>query len=1135
MGLQADIIAAASVGYYEVIGVRELDGDVTNGVTIYMKHGSIITFVGTGTTRTLGNAVDFSDGGQIQVGRGKTFTLTGRLTLPPNVHAFDVSFSGVDLSTGGAFHISPQSVDRLTPYNFGAKGDDGAGADASGDPSIGSVNTGTDELTITAHPFSTGDQVQLTTTGTLPSPLQTGTSYWAIKTGASTIQLAASSTNALAGTAINITASGTGNVTRVYDDTPLRAWIAACEYNVGVLASSGGIIPYVPPGEFKFGRNLDTDSRGDHVALQWRKHLLKVEGAGARNSRFHFAPLIADDGKYFFAMRWESSRISIAAQTVSSVNTTTDQLTTTASHGLSTGNQVQLTTTGTLPSPLATATTYWVIMVDSTNIKLATSRANALAGTAIDLTATGTPTHTVSGASNPEVVQLAGVRGISISTTVSENTGYLKCAFDLHDCRDFRLHDVDITHWTKLSDPRCIGIRLRGRDAYEINGLKTTSCDLPIVIDHNDEEIEPLTNGLPTVWRDDKDVDHITITNGDLGVTDNRYKAAIWIKPGVVVRNLTVGPYVALVGGGIVCVDRLDTGPNDVLSVDTAVETLTLTTAHLMSTGDQVQISGSNLPAGLLGGTWYWVIKVDATTIKLASSSANALAGTAINLTTTGSGTRTISAVAFASATTVEPRRTSNHWRFVDGRTEGFSNATPTTFAVRIERHQNGRLRELALDNHLLGEGSDARRAVATGAGTYVTPDWHGLRAKGVERVALTGSVRYGANGTPLDVDTDCKLDSSPVVELVASDNNRRLPEIEAQWDYLAVSRLRSWWLMQQPTQDNPIADQQKSQLVNYPLDPTGSTTPRYAKLIDGWRGAWIEFTGIANQKLRLNQNTSELAPASHSVAATGIWRFTSAPPGDRDLCNLAGDTNGPMLRLNSSGQLFIRANGVTGTASSLTFTDGQPLIFWFAHNRNLKTLTCWLAKFDGSRELITGTYFDSPGNDVNKGFGPFSGAATSPAGWIRFGGWALDTVAEQIGYDVFRALNWLQFTKYSTYLSALGATGTSANNGYATIPSGGGPNYMPCPVKLGDRIRFFEPVYNRTASTTTVYLRRIASDGSVTTLATFTDTTLTGWRKGSSAVFDHAVVAGSTYYFVMEAGANPWSLAGIQLHCEQP
>lgn len=77
---------------------------------------------------------------------------------------------------------------------------------------------------------------------------------------------------------------------------------------------------------------------------------------------------------------------------------TSDELTATA-HGLALGDAVQVSTSGGLPAGLSAATTYFAIVSDAlgaNKFKLATSYANALAGTAIDITTAGTGTHTVS-------------------------------------------------------------------------------------------------------------------------------------------------------------------------------------------------------------------------------------------------------------------------------------------------------------------------------------------------------------------------------------------------------------------------------------------------------------------------------------------------------------------------------------------------------------------------------------------------------------------------------------------------------------------------------------------------------------------------------------------------------------------
>lgn len=104
----------------------------------------------------------------------------------------------------------------------------------------------------------------------------------------------------------------------------------------------------------------------------------------------------------------------------------TDICSTIAAHGMSTGWVVQVSNAGgALPAGLAAVTNYWVIRVDDLNFKLATSYANAIAGTAIDLTTNGTGVQTMdtvatAGAGSHQVspsapVLLDGVNGAKIS------------------------------------------------------------------------------------------------------------------------------------------------------------------------------------------------------------------------------------------------------------------------------------------------------------------------------------------------------------------------------------------------------------------------------------------------------------------------------------------------------------------------------------------------------------------------------------------------------------------------------------------------------------------------------------------------------------------------------------------------
>ena len=76
--------------------------------------------------------------------------------------------------------------------------------------------------------------------------------------------------------------------------------------------------------------------------------------------------------------------------------------------------------------------------------------------------------------------------------------------------------------------------------------------------------------------------------------------------------------------------------------VNTGTDTITVSSNLTLYHGKAVTLSSSGtLPAGLSPGTYY-IIRSSATAVKLASSANNAMLGTAVDLTDTGSGTHTI-------------------------------------------------------------------------------------------------------------------------------------------------------------------------------------------------------------------------------------------------------------------------------------------------------------------------------------------------------------------------------------------------------------------------------------------------------------------------------------------------------------
>lgn len=119
-------------------------------------------------------------------------------------------------------------------------------------------------------------------------------------------------------------------------------------------------------------------------------------------------------------------------------------------------------------------------------------------------------------------------------------------------------------------------------------------------------------------------------------------------------------------------------------AVNTTDDTIDLD-ASALGTGVVGQFTTSGgLPSGISALTNYYLIKVSDTQVKVASSLANALAGTAINITTQGTGTHTFTATAFNNQTQVSvygSNQESSGYEFVQGAPVGFT----TTANVNIE------------------------------------------------------------------------------------------------------------------------------------------------------------------------------------------------------------------------------------------------------------------------------------------------------------------------------------------------------------------------------------------------------------------------------------------------------------------
>lgn len=171
----------------------------------------------------------------------------------------------------------------------------------------------------------------------------------------------------------------------------------------------------------------------DQVAIELAIHQWVVAGTGLASSQVIWeAGQPRPTGTYIamthqnertFGVDWtnqDHNPLVLADDVVESVDAAANTLTLTA-HAYVTGDgPIRFTTTNTLPGGLALATDYWLIVVNANTVKVATSRANAVALTAIDITDVGVGVHTIGDTADTvrvgqEIIERArGVRRIDV-------------------------------------------------------------------------------------------------------------------------------------------------------------------------------------------------------------------------------------------------------------------------------------------------------------------------------------------------------------------------------------------------------------------------------------------------------------------------------------------------------------------------------------------------------------------------------------------------------------------------------------------------------------------------------------------------------------------------------------------------
>lgn len=197
-----------------------------------------------------------------------------------------------------------------------------------------------------------------------------------------------------------------GDYIAFYDAAGLR-WAVALDTTGGAAQTPTGAIWTAIPAGRKVYADISADTTAAEVAARVETAINALTGFTAAfttdDTAANGTMIVTRDvpgvltgaaapKSYDDAGAGSITSVTTTAGVATDVDITNNQVTI-PSHGYLTGMKISgITTTGTLPAALSLLTVYYVIKVDANTIKFATSQANALAGTAVDLTDYGATT-----------------------------------------------------------------------------------------------------------------------------------------------------------------------------------------------------------------------------------------------------------------------------------------------------------------------------------------------------------------------------------------------------------------------------------------------------------------------------------------------------------------------------------------------------------------------------------------------------------------------------------------------------------------------------------------------------------------------------------------------------------------------
>ena len=668
--------------YYLEFKVSNISDEKTTAN--YSRSGTTITVTSTGHGLTTNDTIiaDFTSGGATDgwysvasVADANTFTVTDSASGTINAQTDGINYrpnrfgtgvweecaaSGLDVKFDN--DTMPLELRRIVPstqYTI-----------ATSD-----VNTSNEQITVTAHGRSTGDRVLYDNGGgTALAGLVDDTVYYVIKVDANTIKLATNSANATAGTAINLTGTGNNSQTLTY----------------GYFAINGGSDGHYSNGAFRFGYpDWSIRDVGDDITNP------KPSFVGKKINKIFFfrnrIGLLAEENVILsrtndFYNFWAKTAFTIA-------NADPIDLQSSSLYPTDLFDAIEVNA-GLL---IFSASQQFLLSTDEAQMTPETARIQFIANYSFDertvpfslgvtagwlnSTAERTRFHEIAGiqrTGDPQVLEQSKIISKLFPTDctlIAESTENSMILFGTEDANEvwgykfyvqgqnriqsawFRWELPGTITWHTMMDDVYYAVIKNGSSyTLEAFDVKTATDTLEIgtspkdYLVHLDTKKSVATGDLTYVGA----TDVTTFTLG-AGYYSSKQLVAYCIDSGNSAGRFYDIPNPADPDGFGVT----GTAPNETVTlpgnwkyeehefehtdVSTTAETLTVT-GHGFTTGEAVvykqpTTTSSSAVGGLSDGTTYYVIKVDTNTIKLATNSSNATAGTAINLTSTGSGT----------------------------------------------------------------------------------------------------------------------------------------------------------------------------------------------------------------------------------------------------------------------------------------------------------------------------------------------------------------------------------------------------------------------------------------------------------------------------------------------------------------